>query len=133
MPIRSVALHGGARKTFFFLLAGGTGFLLYLCISMVLHYVFRVGEVVSAIFGTLLPILPTFWMQRRLTFQSDAPKRQALPRYAVLQLGNAVLVSGLTALGTQIELPGALIFLVAGITGALISYFVQSKLVFHAH
>lgn len=133
MSIRSIALNEGVRRTFFFFLAGGTGFLLYLCISMVLHYVFHVGEVVSAICGTLLPIPPTFWMQRRLTFQSDAPKRQALPRYAALQLGNAALVSGLTAWGTTMGLSGGLIFLIAGITGALISYVVQSKLVFHSH
>ncbi|AGG89167.1 MULTISPECIES: GtrA family protein [Pseudomonadota] len=131
MFLRSITLNDGVRRTFFFLLAGGTGFLLYFCISMVLHYGFRVGEVVSAIFGTLLPIPPTFWMQRRLTFQSDTPKRQALPRYAVLQLGNAAVVSGLTALGTKMGLSGGLIFLIAGVTGALISYVVQSKLVFH--
>lgn len=133
MSLRSITWNPGTRKTFFFLLAGGTGFLLYLCISMALHYVFHVSEVVSALLGTLLPIPPTFWMQRKLTFQSDAPKRQALPRYALLQLGNAAFVSGLTALGTRMGLQGALIFVIAGITGALISYVVQSKLVFHTH
>lgn len=118
------------RRTFFFLLAGGTGFLMYLGISNAMHYLFHASEVVSAAVGTLLPVPPTFWMQRKFTFQSDAPKRHALPRYAVLQLGNAVLISGLSALGGKMGQPAVLVFLIAGITGTFISYFVQLKIVF---
>jgi putative flippase GtrA len=120
------------RRTFFFFLAGGTGFLVYLCLSNAMHYLFRVDEVVSALIATLLSALPTFWMQHRLTFQSHMPKRKALPRYAVLQLGNAALISGLTALGGKLGEPAFVAFPLAGITGAFISYFVQSKFIFHA-
>ena len=90
--------RNGLRRAFFFLLAGGTGFALYLCISNAMHYLIHVGETPSAIVGALLPVLPTFWMQRRFTFNSNYPKRKAFPRYVILQVANAVLIGGLTAL-----------------------------------
>ncbi len=118
------------RRIFFFLLAGGTGFLLYLGISNALHYLLHVGEVASAVAGAVLPVLPTFWMQRRFTFNSSRSKRQAFPRYALLQLGNAVVIGILTAVGARLGLPGGVVFLVAGIVGVVISYVVQARLVF---
>jgi putative flippase GtrA len=130
MRIAAITSHNGFRKAFFFLLAGGTGFVLYLCISNVMHYLFHVREVPSAIAGTLLPVFPTFWMQRRLTFDSNIPKRTALPRYTLLQVGNAILIGGLTSAGAALELPGAVVFFVAGLIGVLVSYVVQAKLVF---
>lgn len=120
------------RRGFWFLVAGGTGFLLYLAISNGLHYLLHVAAVPSAIAGTLLPVLPTFWMQRRLTFRSDRSKRTALPMYALLQVGNAALVGVLTALGTRLDLPGVVVFFVAGVVSALVSYVVQARVVFPA-
>lgn len=120
------------RRGFWFLVAGGTGFVLYLVISDGLHYLLHVAAVPSAIAGTLLPVLPTFWMQRRLTFRSDRSKRTALPMYALLQIGNAALVGAMTALGTRLELPGVVVFFFSGVVGALASYIVQAKIVFPA-
>lgn len=122
--------RNGLRRAFFFLLAGGTGFALYLCISNAMHYLIHVGETPSAIVGALLPVLPTFWMQRRFTFNSNYPKRKAFPRYVILQVANAVLIGGLTALGKHLGMPAAAVFFVAGIVGTLVSYVVQAKLVF---
>lgn len=133
MPIAATISRSGFRRVFFFLLAGGTGFLLYLGISNALHYLLQVNEVTSAVAGTILPVLPTFWMQRRLTFNSKRPKRKAFPRYALLQLGNAVLIGSLTAVGARLGMPGAVVFLVAGLVGVVVSYVVQAKLVFPAH
>lgn len=132
MPIAATISRSGVRRLFFFLLAGGTGFVLYLGISNALHYLLKVDEVTSAVVGTILPVLPTFWMQRNLTFNSERPKHQALPRYAILQLGNAALIGGMTAVGADLGMPGAIVFLVAGALGTLISYGVQAKLVFPA-
>lgn len=119
-----------ARKVFYFALAGGTGFLIYLCVSNFMHYVMHVSEVTSAITATLLPIPPTFWMQRRLTFRNYVPKRRSFPRYALLQLCNAALIGGLTEAGVRLAWPAAMSFIVAGATGVIISYFVQAKVVF---
>jgi len=130
MRIQAVFAHNGFRKAFFFLLAGGTGFALYLCISNGMHYLLHVAEVPSAVVGTLLPVLPTFLMQRRLTFNSNGPKRKALSRYVMLQVGNAALIGGLTALGTRLGMPGAVVFFVAGIIGIFVSYVVQAKFIF---
>jgi putative flippase GtrA len=130
MRMAAITFGNGFRKAFFFLLAGGTGFLLYLCISNGMHYVFHVREVVSAIVATLLSALPTFWMQRRLTFRSDRPKRKSLPLYVLLQVGNAALIGVLTSAGVRMGLPGAVIFFIAGIAGALTSYAVQAKFIF---
>lgn len=120
------------RRGFWFILAGGTGFLLYLAISNFLHYLLGLGTVPSAVVGTLLPVAPTFWMQRRLTFRSDRSKRTTLPMYALLQVGNAALIGILTAVGARAELPGVVVFLVAGMIGTLVSYVVQAKVVFRS-
>ena len=130
MQIAAINFRNGFRKAFFFLLAGGTGFSLYLCISNGMHYVFHVTEVASAVVATLLSALPTFWMQRRLTFKSDQPKRKSFPLYVLLQVGNAALIGVLTAVGVRIGLPGAVVFFIAGIAGALVSYAVQATLIF---
>lgn len=130
MRIAAITSHKGLRKAFFFVLAGGTGFLLYLCMSNGMHYVFHVREVVSAVVATLVSALPTFWMQQRWTFNSNRPTRKALPLYVLLQFSNAALIGVLTAAGVRIGLPGAVVFFIAGIAGALVSYAVQAKLIF---
>lgn len=118
------------RRMLYFFLAGGTGFALYLVASNTLHYVAGLNEVPSAIVGTLLPIIPTFWMQRSLTFKSVAPQRRSLPRYTLLQVGNALLIGGLSALGAKLAFPAAVTFCLAGAIGTAISYIVQAKVVF---
>lgn len=118
------------RRLFYFLLAGGTGFALYLVISNALHYGVGLDEVPSAVAGTLLSILPTFWMQRHLTFRSIAPRRRSLPRYALLQVANALLIGALSALGPRLDLPAVATFCAAGAIGTVVSYIVQAKVVF---
>lgn len=118
------------RRGFWFLATGGIGFLLYLIISATMHYFMHVGPVPSAIAGTLISILPTFWMQRRVTFRSNRSQRQALPRYTLLQVGNAALIGGLTAIGSRMGATAGVVFFFAGAAGALISYFIQSRFIF---
>ncbi|GLQ49270.1 hypothetical protein GCM10010872_07190 [Dyella flava] len=121
------------RRVFFFLVAGGTGFALYLVISYTLHYFFHVGEVISVVAGTLLPILPTFWMQRELTFRSNESHSRSFPRYFALQVCNAGFIAMLTALGKFVGLPAVIVFPLCGLIGAVISYYVQARLIFFAN
>jgi putative flippase GtrA len=118
------------RRPLFFLFAGGSGFVFYLCLSNLLHYVFLVRAVPAAFAATVLAIPPTFWMQRRLTFKSDGPVRRAFLRYIALQAANALVISMLTAVGTWIGLPGAVVFFGAGAASMAISYVVQSQYIF---
>ena len=130
MPIRSIKANDRLCRILFFLIAGGTGFALYLIISDTLHYLFHVSEVISAAVGTLLPIFPTFWMQKKFTFRSRDSHKLALPGYFLLQVCNAVLITSLTALGARIGMPGMVIFPLSGVIGAMISYFIQARLIF---
>ncbi|MCK9516177.1 MAG: GtrA family protein [Ottowia sp.] len=120
------------RRWFWFLFAGGTGFALYLLISNTLNYLLGVNAAVSAAVGTLLPVLPVFYMQHRLTFRSQQRKRKALPAYALLQVANAGFVAALTLVGVRLGLPEALVFVIAGAMGVVASYIVQSRLIFKA-
>lgn len=120
------------RRWFWFLFAGGTGFALYLLISNTLNYVLGVDAALSAAIGTLLPVLPVFYMQHRLTFRSQRNKRRALPAYALLQVANAAFVAALTSVGVRLGLPEALVFVIAGAMGVVASYIVQSRFIFRA-
>jgi putative flippase GtrA len=130
MPSSRRTSDASISRLFYFFLAGGTGFALYLVISNTLHYEVGLAEVPSAVAGTLLSILPTFWMQRHLTFRSVAPHRRSLPRYALLQVFNAMLIGALSALGSRLDLPAVATFCVAGVIGTVVSYIVQAKVVF---
>lgn len=132
MPSSRKTPDVNVSRLFYFLLAGGAGFALYLVISDVLHYAIGLDEAPSAVVGTLLPILPTFWMQRHLTFRSVTPRRRSLPRYALLQMANALLIGVLSALGPCLGLPAVATFCAAGAIGTLVSYIVQAKVVFPA-
>lgn len=113
-----------------FLLAGGTGFLIYLALSNALHYLTGLAEGPAALLGTLLSVPPTYLMQRRFTFDSKVSNRAALPRYAALQACNALLIGSISALGAMMALPAYVAFVVAGVSGVLLSYWVQSRLIF---
>ena len=120
------------RTTFFFLFAGGTAFLIYLALSNALHYGLGLDETWAALGGAIGAIPPAFLMQKNLTFRSNARTRDALPRYVLLQLFNAAFISTMAHLGARFGIPGAIVFVLAGGAGTLVSYFVQSRLVFRA-
>lgn len=118
------------RRVFFFLVAGGTGFLLYLLISSALHYVLGVREVYAAVFGALIPVVPTYFMQRNLTFKSSGSVRRSFTRYACLQAINAVLIMALSWVGTIVGLGAMVNFIISGVVSVVVSYVVQDVLVF---
>ena len=130
--VRTAMLTPARRKTLFFLLAGGTAFLIYLALSNAFHYGLGIDETWAALAGAIGAIPPAFLMQKHLTFRSTARTRDALPRYVLLQLFNAAFISATASLGARFGIPGVLVFVLAGGAGTLVSYFVQSRLVFRA-
>lgn len=119
-----------ARRYAAFLLAGGIGFMIYLALSNLFHYVFGLSEALAPFLGTVLAVPPTYLLQRTLTFRGRTAGRQALPMYVALQVGNAFLISLLSSLGARTSLPGYVVFVIAGVAGVLVSYWVQSRLIF---
>ena len=113
-----------------FLLVGGTGFLLYLAISNALHYLLDVNESWAAMIGSALPIWPVYQLQRRFTFRGRESNSGSFPAYVALQVSNTLLIGLLSGLGAKSALPGFLVFVLAGISGVVVSYVVQSKLIF---
>jgi putative flippase GtrA len=129
-PIDVIGLKHRYGRYMAFLLVGGFGFVLYLAISNGVHYLFGVEEAWSAVIGSVLPIWPIYQLQRRVTFRQRTARANALPAYAALQAGNAMLVGALSALGSRTSLPGYMIFVLAGVAGVIASYLVQSRLIF---
>jgi len=117
-------------RYFAFLLVGGTGFLLYLAISNALHYLLGVDESWAAMIGSALPIWPVYQLQRRFTFRGRESNAGSFPAYIALQAGNTLLIGLLSGLGANSPLPGFVVFVIAGLSGVVVSYVVQSKLIF---
>lgn len=118
------------RRHVTFLLVGGFGFALYLAVSNALHYAFDVRESVSAVIGSILPIWPVYQLQRRYTFRGRESGSHSFPAYVALQGLNAALVGSLSSVGARTALPGYAVFVIAGVAGVLVSYVVQSRLIF---
>lgn len=105
-----------------FVLVGGSG-----AVAFVLLSTFVVGapwgppKWLGSVFCYAVLILPVYLAHRRFTFRSEAPHRQALPRYAGVQMASLLLASlfsyviyGVLQLPT---LPASLI--VTGLTSAV--------------
>jgi putative flippase GtrA len=105
-----------------FIMVGGSG-----AVAFVLLSTFVVGapwgppKWLGSVFCYAVLILPVYLAHRRFTFDSDAPHRQALPRYAGVQMASLFLASlfsyvvyGVLQLPT---LPASLI--VTGLTSAV--------------
>ncbi len=118
------------RRYVMFLFSGGTGFALYLLFSNLLHYRLGVSEAYAAASAVLLAVFPTFLLQKYLTFRSGASSRRAFPLYFLLQVANAALTGAVSGLGASAAVPGYLTFVIAGVTGVLVSYWVQSRFIF---
>jgi putative flippase GtrA len=77
-----------------FVVVGGTG-----AVAFVLLSTFVVGapwgppKWLGSVFCYAVLILPVYLAHRRFTFGSDAPHRQALPRYAGVQMASLLLAS----------------------------------------
>ena len=114
-------LSNSQRQLVFFILVGGSGAVVFIVLST-LAINLRTGLpdwVVSALVYAAL-ILPVYTAHRTLSFRSDAPHRQALPRYIATQacaVGLAALISyGIYAIPGLPTLAAA--FLVSALTAA---------------
>ncbi len=114
-----------------FLLAGGSGFCLYLLFASALRAFTPLPPAESALLARILSMPSTFVLQRKFTFRSDAPARSQLVRYVLLQLLNAGIVATCAWAGAHwLHLPDLPNFVLAGIIGVVVSYLTQAKLVF---
>lgn len=123
-------LHVWRNQKVLFLFAGGVGFSTYYFLSNLLFYVFSVPAVASAISAMVVSVFPTYVLQKKLTFRSDASDVRTLPRYLALQVVNACVIGGMTHLLKALGLVQVLTFAIAGITGTIVSFLVQRKYVF---
>ena len=125
-------LFANYRQKGLFLFAGGVGFSTYYVLSNLLFYRFGVPEVQAALAAMAVSVFPTYYLQKRFTFRSDASNVRTLPRYLALQVINAGVIGGTTFLLKQLPMPQVVVFGIAGLVGTVVSYIVQRRYVFAA-
>lgn len=131
MNLRELIHHPRARLLRF-VLVGGTGFVLYLLFAHVLRLTTSLSPGWAAWLATLLAIVPTFALQRRFTFRSKGSRNREILGYTALQLVNAGVIGLSARWGSRLlGLPDFPVFVIAGAIGVLVSYVVQSLLVFN--
>lgn len=78
----------------FFILVGGTGALAFVLLSnLAIALGTGVADWVASSLCYAALILPVYALHRRLSFRSNAPHRQALPRYIAVQVSALCLAS----------------------------------------
>ena len=112
------------------MLSGGVGFAIYLLVSSLLFYRFSIAPVPSALVAILVSVFPTYAMQRRLTFKGRNRASQAFFKYILLQAVNAGVIAIATDLCTSVGTPEFFSFVIAGMTGAAVSFVAQERLIF---
>ena len=122
ITLPAVLQRSEVRDLFFFLLVGGSGALAFIALSSLMIEL-RTGApdwVTSALCWAAL-IVPVYYGHRMLSFRSDAPHMQALPRYVLVQLIGVTLVALFSYLAYSIfGLPSIIgAVLVAGLTAGV--------------
>lgn len=131
MTVRGLIQHPRARMLRF-VLVGGAGFVLYLLFAQGLRLATPLSTGWAAWLATLLAIAPTFVLQRRFTFRSSGSFAREFASYTALQLVNAGVIGLSARWGSRLlGLPDFPVFVLAGAIGVLVSYVVQSLLVFN--
>jgi putative flippase GtrA len=93
-PTETLGERRLAAELLAFLMVGGTGALAFVVLSTI--FVEASWGPPKWLVSTLcyaVLIVPVYLLHRRFTFRSDAPHRQALPRYAGVQLMSLLLAS----------------------------------------
>jgi putative flippase GtrA len=76
-------------------------------------------------------VLPIFFLQKHFTFrQRSGSARSQLLGYVLLQGACSLLVGGVAQLCMRLGISHFLGFFLGGVAGVLLSYFVQSQLIF---
>jgi putative flippase GtrA len=115
-----------------FLVAGGTGFGLYMGIAMLLGRFTSFDAGLVAWLAVMMAVVPMFVIQRLFTFRSRGPVLPQLGGYTALQLVSSVAVAAAAHGGGLIGLDDRASYALAGLAGVAISYLIQSKLIFPA-
>lgn len=112
-----------------FLVVGGSGFLLYMVLALLL----RAGGLntgASAWLATVVAIVPVFLLQRRFTFRSRGAVGVQLAGYAALQVTVAFLIAAAARVLGGWGAADWLGFAIAGAVGVLASFSIQRLIVF---
>lgn len=115
-----------------FLVAGGTGFGLYLVFAMLLRQATELPAGVIAWLAMLCAFLPTFFIQRIFAFRASGRLAPQITGYALLQLASSVVVAAAAHVGGVAGLYDFASFVVAGFAGVAFSYLIQTKMIFPA-
>lgn len=113
-----------------FLISGGAGFCLYYLFSLLLHASTSLDDGPCATLATLAAIPPTFALQKYFAFRAGGSVAAQGAKYLLLQVGSSILIGAMSALFQRLGLHSWLSFLLAGGSGVVLSYAVQSLLVF---
>ncbi|MFC0676969.1 GtrA family protein [Lysobacter korlensis] len=113
-----------------FLAAGATGYVIYYAVSWATTRHTNLSIGLSALVGVSVALLPTYHLQRHLTFKSSARLTTSLPAYAGLQVANGVIIATSATTLERFFGPSALWLALAGGIGIGVSYVIQSKFVF---
>jgi putative flippase GtrA len=122
IPIIGKWLPPGLRQVFWFGVVGGSGAIAFIVLSTLMLSL-RTGLadwVVSTLCYAAL-ILPVYLAHRALSFRSDAPHTQALPRYVATQ-ACALVLAAIISYGVY-ALPGLPNVVAAALVSALTSIF----------
>lgn len=123
----------GIRAKMAFLLSGGTGFVLYYVLSLLIVRLPGLEQEVAAFVAVLLSIPPTYLLQRNFAFRHRGGMSRSFAGYCLLQAFNAVAIGGLAWLGRKAGLSAEINFLASGGVVVIVSYVVLSRFVFRQH
>ena len=127
--MRLIAAAGGSRGVRF-LISGGSGFAIYYLVALALRHASGWPDGACATVATLVAIPPTFLLHKHFTFQHRGNARAQMAGYILLQGACALLAGAVAQLCARLGLSHFLGFFVGGVAGVLLSYAVQSTLIF---
>ncbi|MDB5423580.1 MAG: GtrA family protein [Phenylobacterium sp.] len=130
MPSRLSALFAGRRRLVRFIASGGGTALLFFCLSY-LGMRLGFGPFAASAGAYAVAFLVGYAIQRGWTFEGRHKHGRALPRYLLLQLGCALLTSGVSqAAASLFAVPPLAISLMATALAGAISFTVSLLWVF---
>lgn len=122
---------GAAKSTFLrFLISGGTGFVIFYILALVIGSLTDLTEGAAAFLATLAAIPPTFLLQRSFTFRVEDRSAARFAGYLALQFASAIVIGVTAGALARAAVPLYIATFIAGGVGVGFSFAVQSMLVF---
>ena len=113
-----------------FLISGGTGFSLYYVFALTLRHYTAWPDGACATVATLASVPPAFLLQKHFTFRQRGGGHSQWLGYALLQGACALLVGAVAQTCIRLGMSHYVGFFLGGASGVLVSYVVQSRLIF---